>query len=151
MSKLPMRGQFRHLHFKTFPMTPRTPQWEVFWPFNSSSEFSGVPEDSKFPFLGVWASPSHLAQSGAATLWLNDIIYNINKIGLQLCGKVNVTTLGEYTVHSSLWMRQLWWCTMFFVLIASMQGGFYVFYGSMIQNKCGYGGCQVVLNISIKS
>jgi hypothetical protein len=33
-----------------------------------SSEFSGVPEDSKFPLLGVWASPSHLAQSGVATI-----------------------------------------------------------------------------------
>ncbi len=62
-----MRGQFRHLHFKTFPMTPITPQCEVFWPFNLSSEFSGVLEDSKFPLLGVWASPSHLAQSGVAT------------------------------------------------------------------------------------
>jgi hypothetical protein len=48
-------------------MTPRTPQCEVFWPFNSSSKFSGVPKDSKFPLLGVWASPSHLAQSGVAT------------------------------------------------------------------------------------
>jgi hypothetical protein len=59
-----MRGHFRHLHFKTFAMTPRTPQCEVFWPFNSSSEFLGVPEDSKFPLLGVWASPSQLDQSG---------------------------------------------------------------------------------------
>jgi hypothetical protein len=67
MSKWPMRGQFKHLHFKTFPMTPRTPQCEVFWPFNSSFEFLGVPEDSKFPLLGVWASASHLAQSGVAT------------------------------------------------------------------------------------
>jgi hypothetical protein len=65
--KWPMRGQFRHLHFKTFRMTPITPQCEVFWPFNSSSEFLGVSEDSKFPLLGVWASPSHLAQSGVAT------------------------------------------------------------------------------------
>jgi hypothetical protein len=60
----------RHLHFKTFPMTSRTPQCEVFWAFNSSSEFSGVLEDSKFPLLGVWASPSHLAQSGVATVLL---------------------------------------------------------------------------------
>jgi hypothetical protein len=48
-------------------MTPRTPQCKVFWPFNSSSEFLGVLEDSKFPLLGMWASPSHLAQSGVAT------------------------------------------------------------------------------------
>jgi hypothetical protein len=54
-------------------MTPRTPQCEVFWSFNSSSKFSGVPEDSKFPLLGVWASPSHLAQSGVATELLGDL------------------------------------------------------------------------------
>ncbi len=66
-----MQGQFRHLHFKSFPMTPRTPQWKVFWPFNSGSESSGVPEDSKFPLLGVWASPSHLAQSGVVTIDLS--------------------------------------------------------------------------------
>jgi hypothetical protein len=67
MSKWQMRGQFRHLHFKTFLMTPRTPQFEVFWPFNSSSKFLWVSEDSKFPLLGVWALPSHLAQSGVTT------------------------------------------------------------------------------------
>jgi hypothetical protein len=69
MSKWPMRGHFRHLHVKTFLMTPRTPQCKVFWPFNLSSKFSGVSEDSKFPLLGVWASLSHLAQSGVATSW----------------------------------------------------------------------------------
>jgi hypothetical protein len=60
-------------------MTSRTPQCEVFWPFNSSSEFLGVPEDSKFPLLGVWASPSHLAQSGVATEMANEttIVTNI--------------------------------------------------------------------------
>jgi hypothetical protein len=31
-----------------------------------SSEFLGILEDSKLPLLGVWASPSHLAQSGVA-------------------------------------------------------------------------------------
>jgi hypothetical protein len=54
-------------------MTPRTPQCEVFWPFNLSSEILGVPEDSKFPLLGVWASPSHLAQSGVATRWVSSL------------------------------------------------------------------------------
>jgi hypothetical protein len=93
MSEWPMRGQFRHLHFKTFPMTPRTPQCEVFWPFNSSSEFSWVPEDSKFPLLGVWASPSHLAQSGVATICVQNLwkiyfsSYNVCKvIKCQSCG-----------------------------------------------------------------
>jgi hypothetical protein len=56
MSELPMRGHFRYLRFKTFPMTPRTPQCEVFCPLLSSSEHSGVPEDSQpptFPSVGL--------------------------------------------------------------------------------------------------
>jgi hypothetical protein len=51
-----MRGHFLHLRFKTFPMTPRTPQCEVFWAFLSSSEHSGVSKDSKsslFPSVGL--------------------------------------------------------------------------------------------------
>jgi hypothetical protein len=51
-------------------------------------------------------------------LWLNDVIYNISKIGLRLCAKVIATTFGEYTLHSSIWTWQPWWCTMFFALIA---------------------------------
>jgi hypothetical protein len=56
MSKWPMRGHFRYMRFKTFPMTPRTPQCEVFWALLSSFEHSGVPEDSKsptFPSVGL--------------------------------------------------------------------------------------------------
>ncbi len=34
----------------------------------------GVPEDSNFPLLGVWASPSHLAQSGVATK-MDSVVY----------------------------------------------------------------------------
>ncbi len=55
MSELPMQGHFRYLSFKTFLMTPRTPQCKVFWALLSSSEHSGVPEDSKpptFPNVG---------------------------------------------------------------------------------------------------
>jgi hypothetical protein len=51
-----MRRHFRYLRFKTFPMTPRTPQCEVFYPLLSSSEHSGVPEDSQpptFPSVGL--------------------------------------------------------------------------------------------------
>jgi len=51
-----MRGHFRYLRFKTFPMTPRTPQCKVLCPFLSSSEHSGVPEDSQpptFPSVGL--------------------------------------------------------------------------------------------------
>jgi hypothetical protein len=56
MSELPMRGHFRYLRFKTFLMTPRTPQCEVFFPLLSSSEHSGVPKDSNsptFPSVGL--------------------------------------------------------------------------------------------------
>jgi hypothetical protein len=56
MSKCPMRGHFRHLRFKTFPMRLLTPQCEVFFPLLSSSEHSGVPTDSKsptFPSVGL--------------------------------------------------------------------------------------------------
>jgi hypothetical protein len=66
MSKWPMRGHFGHLHFKTFLMTSRTPQCEVFWALLLNSKHSGVPEDSKSPTLGVWVSSSHLAKVG---LW----------------------------------------------------------------------------------
>jgi hypothetical protein len=41
---------------RPFPMTPRTRQCEVFWALLSSSEHSGVPEDSKsslFPSVGL--------------------------------------------------------------------------------------------------
>jgi len=59
MSKWLMRGHFGHLHFRTFSMRPRTFQRKEIWPFKSSSEFSGVLEDSIFPLLGV--TFSHLA------------------------------------------------------------------------------------------
>jgi hypothetical protein len=52
MSKWPMRGHFWYLRFKTFPLTPRTPQCEVFWSLLSNSKHSGVLEDSKSPTFG---------------------------------------------------------------------------------------------------
>ncbi len=67
MSKWPMRGHFGHLHFKIFSMTLKTFKCEEISPLQSRSKFSRVPEDSNFPLLGVWASPSHLAQSGVTT------------------------------------------------------------------------------------
>ncbi len=51
-------------------MTPRTPQCEVFWALMSSSEDSGIPEDSKSPtFPSVGLHPT-LGQSGVATTWV---------------------------------------------------------------------------------
>jgi hypothetical protein len=65
MFKWPVRGHFLYLRFKTFPMTPRSPQCEVFWALLSNSEHSGVPEDSKIlTFSKCWASPPHLAKVG---------------------------------------------------------------------------------------
>ncbi len=78
-------------------MTPRTPQFEVFWPFNSSSESSGVSEDSKFPLLGVWASPSHLAQSGVATHMLDDPKHEIEGLHLPKGGCVEDQTFANNT------------------------------------------------------
>ncbi len=67
MSKWPMRGHFRYLRFKTFPMTPKTPKCEVFWALLSNSKHLGVPEDSKSPTLGVLGFTPTLGQSGVAT------------------------------------------------------------------------------------
>jgi hypothetical protein len=77
MSKWLMRGHFGHLHFKTFPMTLGAHRCEEIWPLKSFPEFSRVPEDSKFPLLGVWASPSHLTQSGVATSWFGEPIIRL--------------------------------------------------------------------------
>jgi len=49
-------------------MTPRTPQFEVFWALLSNPKHSGVPEDSKSPTLGVLGFTPTLGQSGVVTL-----------------------------------------------------------------------------------
>jgi hypothetical protein len=67
MSKWPMRGHFRYLRSKTFPMTPRTRQFKVFWALLSNSKHSGDPEDSKSPTLEVLGFTPTLGQSGVAT------------------------------------------------------------------------------------
>jgi hypothetical protein len=48
-------------------MTPRTPQGKVVWALLSSSEHSGVPENSKSPTLQVLGFTPTLGQSGVAT------------------------------------------------------------------------------------
>ncbi len=69
MSEWPMRGHFRYLRFKTFPMTPRTPQCEVFWALLLSSKHSGVPADSKPPtFPSVGLHPHTWPKWGCDTL-----------------------------------------------------------------------------------
>jgi hypothetical protein len=70
MFKWPMQGHFRYVRFKTFPMTLRTLQCEVFWALLSNPKHLGVPEDSKSTTLGVLGFTPTLGQSGVATrLW----------------------------------------------------------------------------------
>jgi hypothetical protein len=62
-----MRDHFRYRRFKTFPMTLRTPQCQVFCPLLSSSEHSGIPEDSKSPLFQVLGFTPTLDQVRVAT------------------------------------------------------------------------------------
>jgi hypothetical protein len=74
-----MRGHFGHLHFETFPMTPRTPQGEVFWALLLSSEHSGVPEDSNSRLFQVLGFTPTLGQSRGAT---NDSTNGLDPTGV---------------------------------------------------------------------
>ncbi len=78
-----MQGHFRYLLFKTFPMTPRTPQCEVFWALLLNSKHSGVPEDSKSPTLGMLGFTPTLGQSGVAT----PNLYRVQDHGRDLLGR----------------------------------------------------------------
>jgi hypothetical protein len=92
MSELPMRGHFRYLRFKTFPMTPRTPQCKVFCPLLSSSEHSGVPKDSQpptFPSVGLhphtwpkWGCDNH----SHSRKWDLGVLWDYQKLRAQLQG-----------------------------------------------------------------
>jgi hypothetical protein len=62
-----MRGHFRHLNFKSFSMSWRTPQGKVFWPLQSNSEVSGVSKESQVPISKMWVSSSHSTKNGVAT------------------------------------------------------------------------------------
>jgi hypothetical protein len=97
MSKWPMRGHFRYLRFKTFSMTPTTSQCEVFWALLSSSEHSGVPEDSKSPTLEVLGFTSTLGQSGVATRCVKEKYFPC----------VQTKTLGSNLMH--LKPTKHWW------------------------------------------
>jgi hypothetical protein len=67
MSKWPMRGHFRYLRFKTFPMTPGTPQCEVFWALLSSSKHSESRRTPNPHFFQVLGFTPTLGQSRVAT------------------------------------------------------------------------------------
>jgi hypothetical protein len=59
-------------------MTPRKPQCEVFWALLSSSEHSGVPEDSKSPTFQVLGFTPTLGQSGVATAHVEGWFMGVN-------------------------------------------------------------------------
>jgi len=89
MSKWPMRGHFGHLHFKTFPMTPRTPQCEVFWPLLSNSKHSGSPGGLQIPNFGSVSFIFTLSPKWGCDIinlgfWLAHITHQGN--GWALCG-----------------------------------------------------------------
>ncbi len=124
MSKWLMRGHFGHLHFKTFSMTLRALKCEEIWPLKSSSEFLGVLEDSNFPLLGVWASPSHLAQSGVATEW---VVSSFNNTLLWHHGRVTpsfIDILETYHTLKPCWIlciHHVCLCDMSFNFILSFK------------------------------
>jgi hypothetical protein len=90
-----MRGHFRYLRFKTFPMTPRTPQCKVFCPLLSSSEHSGVPEDSNSRLFQVLGFTPTLGQSRGATT-------HATKVGRHLAVKLAQSYLKRY---ASTWWK----------------------------------------------
>jgi hypothetical protein len=75
-----MRGHFRYLRFKTFPMTLRTSQCLLFCPLLSSSEHSGVPEDSKSQLFQVLGFTPTLGQVRVAIV---PVCTNSREFGLQ--------------------------------------------------------------------
>jgi hypothetical protein len=72
-----MRGHFRYLRFNTFPMTPRTSQCEVFCLLLSSSEHSGVPEDSKSHLFQVLGFNPTLGQSRGPTIAIKGAVHHL--------------------------------------------------------------------------
>jgi hypothetical protein len=121
MSEWPMRGHFRYLRFKTFPMTPRTPQCEVFWAFLLSSKHSGVPEDSKPPtFPNVGLHP-HTWPKWGCDIRINYIYnYKFHRLKcrlkitwLDLCCCVWRIRVVPYIMGKFHWCWITWWWVVF--------------------------------------
>ncbi len=106
-----MRGHFRYVRFKTFPMTPRTLQCKVFWALLSNPKHSGVPEDSKSPTLGVLGFTPTLGQSGVATKTHMGTSLNSWKHGISL-KKLHIRWMA-ICVHSfftKYWTIKIFFC-----------------------------------------
>ncbi len=78
MSKWPMRGHFRHLRFKTFPMTPRTPKARCFAPCCRALNIRESQRTPNPPLSKCWASPPHLAKVGLRHLRPILVLHMVN-------------------------------------------------------------------------
>jgi len=97
MPDLPMRGHFRYLRFKTFPMTPRTPQCEVFSPccrVLNIRESRRTPNPQLSQVLGF--TPT-LGQSRGATVMLDQRVVLLDF--LPLVKLRNGLSLGDQSYH----------------------------------------------------
>jgi hypothetical protein len=89
-------------HFST---TPRTPQCEVFCPLLSSSEHSGVPEDSKSQLLQVLGFTPTLGQSRGATFIYFGPLSNFFR-DHYTCPQLRLSiSNGQISTSWGLWMR----------------------------------------------
>jgi hypothetical protein len=92
-----------------FPMTPRTPQCEVFQALLSNSKHSGIPKDSKSPTLEVLGFTPTLGQSGVATLLALlslalvsltiHIMHFLLPIGMQKCPGISTRNIFQSNLH----------------------------------------------------
>jgi hypothetical protein len=108
MSEWPMRGHFRYLRFKNFPMTPRTLQCEVFWALLLSSKHSGVPEDSKsltFPSVGLHP---HTWPKWGCDIRIGQTLENCNLLNCPLV--LNLGTIPK-TEDDVIVVTTLFWCS----------------------------------------
>jgi hypothetical protein len=67
MSELPMRGHFRYLRFKNFPMTPRTPNARCFAPCCWALNIREPQKTLNLQLFQVLGFTPTLGQSGVAT------------------------------------------------------------------------------------
>ncbi len=130
MSKWPMRGHFRYFHFKTFPMTPRTPQCEVFWALLLNSKHSKVPKDSKSPTLEVLGFTPTLGQSGVVTTPL----YPFKVLQTKDCASI-LYSFVVFSLDSHLSPSRNWECIIFTMSIIPIYKGVHLVSNNFIQKR----------------
>jgi hypothetical protein len=75
---------------RPFPVTPRAPQGEVFWALLSSSEHSGVPEDSNSRLFQVLGFTPTLGQSRGVISEVPSKVLALVKQIPRICGMLHV-------------------------------------------------------------